>query len=338
MTPTELRHNPLTGRWVVQAPGRGRRPDDFDRASERAMPRPEHDPACPFCPGQENMLPAILDERSIGESPGWLVRAVPNKYPAFSGETAFQPSPSGPYRSAPASGRHEVIIVTPRHDQDLADLDQSHLELVLSTYVDRYQRLLAEGVIEWALLFHNQGEAAGTSLEHSHSQLVGLPWVPAGIRSRAERAKEYQARSGRCLVCDIVQYELAQGDRTIDSAGDFVPFVPFCASAPFETWLVPRRHRPTFGRMGEPELSGLADCLGRTLRSLRAATGSAPFNLLLVSGPPASVNEDADHWLIRIVPRTTTIAGLEMGSDVLVNTSSPERDAEQLRLAWSALT
>lgn len=196
---------------------------------------------------------------------------------------------------------------------------------------------MGESGIQWALLFRNHGEAAGTSLEHSHSQLVGTPWVPAKIQSRAARAQHYLERTGRCLVCEVVEHELSDRLRLLGEAGDFVAVVPYCASAPCEIWLLPRRHIPGFGDTEDDGLQGLADCLGSALRSVRRVTGLAPYNLILYSVPPALAESVARYWLLRIVPRQTTFAGLELGSGVLVNTSSPELDAERLREAWSAL-
>lgn len=337
MPVSDLRLNPLTGRWVAIAPSRGQRPDDFRSEVGTAGRRPVHDPDCPFCPGQEDMLPAILEQRSIKGTSDWSVRAVPNKYPAFSGDADFVVSSAGPYRSAPAPGWHEVIIDTRRHDLDLADLDPPRLKLALATYRDRFARLMAEAGIEWAMLFRNHGEAAGTSLEHSHSQLVGTPWVPAEIRSRAALAQQHYERTGRCLVCDVVEYELAEHRRLLSTAMDFVAIVPYCASAPFEIWLIPRRHTPGLDDTQDDELQDLADGLGSALRSMRQVTGSAPYNLILHSMPPSLTETAASHWLLRILPRQTTFAGLELGSGVLVNTSSPELDAHQLQEAWSAL-
>ena len=98
---SQLRLNPLTGRWVTIVADRAERPTDFaPRAAQiEGVPgRP-----CPFCPGNEEAtLPAL---ETLDEGGAWKMRVIPNLYPAFEGDEPFAVHHLGPVHvSAEASG------------------------------------------------------------------------------------------------------------------------------------------------------------------------------------------------------------------------------------------
>lgn len=328
--PGEIRFNPISGRWVIQAPDRSQRPRDFTGASPSAEP-PAHDPGCPFCPGQEDQLLGILAEHRIAEAPGWSVRVVPNRYPALDGRGTGPAQSVGPYQSMPAAGRHEVIIETPRHDLSLADLSQAELETVVDVYLQRYRALGADPVASFVLLFHNHGERAGTSLEHCHSQMIAMPFVPIEVTWRLARLRAHHQQTGRCLVCDLAMHETEAGSRVVEATDSFLAVVPFCASSPMEIWIIPRRHTPSFAALGETDISELAHVYGQCLTALRGAGQDPAFNVILHSPPPTDFDPSSSHWLLQVLPRSTTRAGLEIGVSVSINPSSPELDAARLR-------
>ena len=109
---SQLRLNPLTGRWVTIALDRAERPDAFaprELAVQADTGRP-----CPFCPGHEEATPPALE--TYGPHGTWLVRVVPNLYPAFAGDEPMAVRNLGPvFAEAPASGIHEVLVFSPDH-------------------------------------------------------------------------------------------------------------------------------------------------------------------------------------------------------------------------------
>ncbi|HWI55319.1 MAG TPA: galactose-1-phosphate uridylyltransferase, partial [Desulfobacteria bacterium] len=107
----ELRMNVITGEWVIIAKERSKRPHDFASPCEL-----KQGANCVFCYGNEDKTPeevyAVRPEGSIPNKPGWLVRVVPNKFPAVTAEV--EPAYAGKKTESgfPAVGIHEVVIDT----------------------------------------------------------------------------------------------------------------------------------------------------------------------------------------------------------------------------------
>ena len=117
MAAPELRIDPLTGLRVVLAPARADRPFSFESAVTHEDARAE----CPLCEGHESWTPpetyAVRPGGGAPDTPGWEVRAVPNKYPLLEpGQPGLAGDPLASGRGDPellvagrATGHHEVI-------------------------------------------------------------------------------------------------------------------------------------------------------------------------------------------------------------------------------------
>jgi UDPglucose--hexose-1-phosphate uridylyltransferase len=265
------------------------------------------------------------------DSPGWVVRAVPNKYPVLApGEPADPRDPLEHGRgepelftSSPAQGAHEVIVHAPQHVASLAELDAPQLELAIGAW---RARLAAHPEAAYLHLMVNEGAAAGASLEHTHSQLYGLPFVPAQIARERERFTAHNTRTmGGCLLCDLLQEEIRLRERVVAVDDDAVLLAPYGSRMPYELQLVPRRHAPSILDDDVTAAALLLDGLGRLKRAL---SGMPPLNLWLRNAPRGAEHY---HWRIDIVPRLTQLAGLELGTGVAVNIHEPEKVASQLR-------
>ena len=132
----ELRKDPVTGRWVIIATGRAKRPSDFIR-----QPVVSSKPAaCPFDYGNESRTPPeILAYRNSGgrNEPGWRVRVVPNKFPALGIEGELNRQGDGMYDKMNGIGAHEVVIETPDHQTTLGDMPERQIEEVLWAFKER---------------------------------------------------------------------------------------------------------------------------------------------------------------------------------------------------------
>jgi UDPglucose--hexose-1-phosphate uridylyltransferase len=326
----QIRQNIATKEWVVIATSRARRAQEFTQTKERLSgDRPEWDAACPFCPGNEE--PAPIEQMRLPAEGPWQVRVVLNKYPALLPEGPRVRHFAGIYRWMSGVGGHEVVIEAPRHNWCMALGTVEEVTQTLTAFQMRGLCLAQDPRIEQIIWFENHGLEAGTSLDHPHAQIVALPVVPYHIRCRAEEARRYFDDTGVCVYCQMVEEELASGERVIAANRDFVAFIPFAAFSPFHTWIVPRRHNPDFLAASAEELSALADILRNVLRRLYFGLRDPDYNYVIRSAPLRDVGREYMHWYATIIPHVTKAAGFEMGSGMFINPALPEESAAFLR-------
>ncbi len=326
----ELRRDPVVGRWVIISTERARRPSDFTSA------RPEgRAGSCVFCPGQESRTPgevwALRPQGTAPNTPGWLARVVPNKFPALRIEGDLEPSGEGLYDRMNGVGAHEVVIETPEHDASIEQLPPSRLSEVLRAYRERILDLAKDPRLEYVMVFKNHGELAGASLEHTHSQLIATPIVPIMVEEELSGALQHFRIKQRCIWCDIVRQERRDGGRVVLEEGGFIAVAPFAPRFPFETWILPVGHRSNYEDTPAAELPPLAALLGEILRRMGRTLGDPPYNLMLHSAPLRARALDHFHWHLEIIPKLTRVAGFEWGTGFFINPTPPEEAARYLR-------
>jgi galactose-1-phosphate uridylyltransferase len=178
----ELRKDPITGRWVIIATDRAKRPSDFVRQPVT----PPQTAICPFDYGNEHKTPPeVLAYRTSGnrDQPGWRVRVVPNKFPVLGIEGELNRQGEGMYDKMNGIGAHEVIIEGPDHNQTLGSMSDKLIEEVLWAFKERVNDLKKDRRFRYIILFKNHGDAAGATLEHPHSQLIALPVIPKRVKA-----------------------------------------------------------------------------------------------------------------------------------------------------------
>lgn len=328
----EFRKDPVTGRWVIIATDRPRRPSDFSREPVVIKGSPN----CPFCPGNEAKTPPeILAYRQTGgpNEPGWTLRVVPNKFPVLRVEGDFNRQGEGVYDRMNGIGAHEVIIETPDHHLRLADLPEKRVEDVFWAFRDRILDLKKDRRLQYLLIFKNHGERAGASLEHSHSQLIALPVIPRRVQEELEGARRYLEFKDRCIYCDIVRQEADTGSRVVLETQAFLVICPFAARFPFELWILPRRHHSHFEEIDPAAMANLAWVLRVVLRKLDRALEQPAYNFIIHTAPVQETPKDYYHWHLELAPRLTRIAGFEWGTGFYINPTPPEESARFLREA-----
>jgi UDPglucose--hexose-1-phosphate uridylyltransferase len=325
----EIRLNPVTGDWVIIATERARRPEEFVKRRDHPM-LPIHSASCPFCPGNEEMTPKETFRVADGNG-DWLVRSMPNRFPALTPEGELVHRSEDGHAVVSGVGRHEVIVETPRHDLGAALLPVSQLERVLSAYQHRFRAFYQDRRIEHVILFKNHGEGAGTSLQHSHSQVVGMPVMPVQLRNRLEEALRHWSDHGECVYCRCLSEELREGVRVIAQNASFVAFVPHAALSPFHQWVFPKRHSAYFGAVSETELADLATLLAEVLARLHFGLDDPDYNFVIRSLSPADATVKHFHWYLSLIPRVSKAAGFELGTGMFINTALPEASAAFLR-------
>ncbi|MBU1206286.1 MAG: galactose-1-phosphate uridylyltransferase [Proteobacteria bacterium] len=326
----EIRQNKATKQWVIYATARGKRPHDFRRQKDESEPLSVFDQGCPFCPGNEGMLPSILIEVP-GKKPNlWQARVVPNKFPALTPEGDTSRFTKGIYVGMQGYGKHEVIIETPFHNQQIAQMSPEEVEIIIETYHRRYVDLMKEHKNMMIIIFRNHGLQAGTSLVHPHSQIIVTGMVPNHIRWREEESQRYFDEWGRCVYCDILDFEIRDRKRVVLEDSSFLVFVPYAAEGPFEIWIMPKNHQASFGQISDESKSDLAFGLREILARLHKKLNNPDYNYVINTSPQYKADEPQLHWYLQIRPRLTTQAGFEIGSGISINPSLPETDADFL--------
>ncbi len=326
----ELRKDPISGRWVIISVERGKRPSDFGMRVS-----PKKGGFCAFCKGNEHTTPPeILAFRNNGEKPdteGWTLRVVANKFPALNVEGQLDRVGEGIFDKMNGVGAHEVVIECPDHSLTLSTMPLKSVEDALWAFHQRITDLKKDSRFKYVLVFKNEGDQAGASLEHSHSQLIALPIVPHLVEEELFQANQYYKYKERCIFCDIIHQEQADKTRVISENDDFITIAPFAPRSPFETMILPKNHESSF--LPDGNFTLLAEILQRTLQQMDKVLHMPPYNLMIHTSPFKNEINDYYHWHIEIIPKLTKIAGFEWGSGFYINPTPPEEAAEFLREA-----
>jgi UDPglucose--hexose-1-phosphate uridylyltransferase len=326
----ELRKDPVSGRWVIISIERGKRPSDFGMRVS-----PKKGGFCAFCEGNEHFTPpeilAFRSDSGKPDSPGWSLRVVSNKFPALNVEGQLNRVGEGIFDKMNGVGAHEVIIECPDHNQTLSTMPLKSVEDTLWAFHQRITDLKKDSRIRYVLVFKNEGDEAGASLEHSHSQLIALPIVPHLVEEEIFQAKQYYNYKERCIFCDIIHQETADKRRVISENDDFISIAPFAPRSPFETMILPKRHESSYLPNGNFSL--LAQILQLTLKQIDNVLDMPPYNIMIHTSPFKNEENEYYHWHIEIIPKLTKIAGFEWGSGFYMNPTSPEEASKFLREA-----
>ena len=336
----ELRKDPIIGRWVIISTERGRRPHDFAK-----LPSGPPEGECPFCENREEHSPpeifAIRDQATSPNKPGWKVRVVPSISPFLRQEAELWRKGIGLYDLMGAYGSHEIIIETPQHIDNMADLQLPQIENVLSTYINRIEALVKDEKIKYVLIFKNYGwQSGGGRIKHSRSQIIATPVNLKRVKEELEGAKSYYNYHERCVFCDIVKEEIDLGERVVLDEGGILAVVPFASRFPFEVWILPKRHSPDFYKINSQEKTNLAFVLKEVLTRIKDLLNDPPYNFVIHSAPFrreyrgywSTLDEDY-HWHIEIIPRLTRVAGFEWGTGFYICPTPPEEAAKYLKEA-----
>jgi len=307
----ELRKDYILDRWSYIALDRENRVKQFKESGDGKI-----ESVCFFCPGNEHMTPPEIGR--VGTVNNWKIRWFNNKFPITESSTRADIDCSKQYFTrGNAFGFHEIIVETPDHQKQLWNLEESELAELLKIYALRMQDLSQRDNVKYVQLFKNSGNEAGTSLIHTHTQIVTTNIIPRSIIEKILAIKQYKS----CPYCKIVEVE-RDSERTIYENENFVVFAPFAPRFNYETWIFPKKHYRSLSEMENNEFENLASCFKKILTKLE--TLKAPYNFYLHYSPQ---NEDL-HFHFVITPRLNKWAGFELATDSYVITMSPENTAK----------
>jgi UDPglucose--hexose-1-phosphate uridylyltransferase len=327
---SELRKDPIVNRWVMMAPERAERPIQI--AERQRQLDLEFDP---FAEGNESeTAPELLAFRradSEPNKPGWRVRVVPNKYPAVQRLGELERRHEGLYEGTSGFGAHEVIIECPQTEPNLSRLSSHQVTDVLTAYRDRLIELGTDRRLAYAMIFKNQGTLAGASVHHTHSQLIGTPFVPFTVVEELAGCQEYFDQHGRDIFETIVETELLSRSRVVLETPRFLAICPYASRVAYEMWIVPRDAGSHYEQIGISSLEELGGVLKTVLRKLEISLDDPAFNYVLHSAPFHQPHLPHYRWHFEILPRLTRLAGFEWGSGCYLNEVLPETAAKLLR-------
>jgi len=332
---SELRRDPIAGRWTIVNTDDPRLPESYDHDE----PRTGKSATCPFCYGNEAQTPpeivAIRDPNTAPNTPGWQVRVVSNKFPALQIEGNLDRRGLGIYDLSNGIGAHEVIIETPYHNKDLCDLTPQELTNIVHLYCQRTLDLEKDRRFKYIMIFKNYGASAGASLEHPHTQIIALPMVPKNVKEEIVGAHNYFEYRERCIFCDIIRQELQEKERIILENKNFFAFCPFVSRFPFEIWIMPKKHTSFFCQTAFEEIPDLAVILQGIIARVKKIFGDTAYNFIIHTSPVNSDGGHLDsyHWHLEFMPKLTRVAGFEWGTGFYLVPTPPEIAAKFLREA-----
>jgi UDPglucose--hexose-1-phosphate uridylyltransferase len=328
---SELRQDLVTGDWVVIATSRGKRPDDFVL---HPLPDPlpstgEGDADCVFCypeeTGQEE--DTLIYNTENGD---WSLRVFPNKFPAFKRTGEIKHFEDGPHFGMDGAGYHE-LIVTRDHKKQIAQMNEIEVAEILDAYQERYIDLMNKKSVNYIEIFHNHGKEAGATATHPHSQLVAIPVISPYIKLELDGAEEYHRTNKDCVFCAIAEWEAEKQERVVFENEEFIVFCPFASRSAFETWVVPKKHKPYFERISDKEKIQGAQALHVAIGKICKALDDPAYNFYIHTSPCDGKDYPHYHWHIEILPRTSIWAGFELSTGIEVSSIEPEKAARFLR-------
>lgn len=319
----ELRKDYILDRFVILAAERGKRPHEFKQAKKSKDDKAKK---CFFCPGNESMTPAEIYRtekkgKETEKKDKWQIRVFPNKFSAVNGGDGNIKTHNDFFTFADAVGKHEIVVETPNHKKQLADLGTDEFVELFKVYNNRIKEISKEPSVKYVLVFKNHGEEAGTSLLHSHTQIIGYNIIPVVVNKKEEACSRYPS----CPYCRIMEIEKTSF-RRVHENDSFVCFTPYASRFPYEIWFFPKRHIISSTEMNDDELKGLAELMQKVLKKLKSINAS--YNFYFHNG---TGNTQKFHFHIELTPRLSKWAGFELGSETIINTVSPEDAAEFYR-------
>jgi len=325
----QLRRDIISGKWSIVAVNRSMRPESFTYTHSVKPVKLISD--CPFCLGNEIQTPPELDairlDGSLPNTPGWDVRVVPNKYPAFTLDEVDADDERF-YQHQGAVGLHEVIIHSSDHNLTLSTMRLDGVKNVIKMYKRRYQLALESPEVKSVIIIVNNGRDAGASIEHSHSQLFAIPRIPELLRLESDRLGAHYRENGDCLFCDLIKHEVIVDKRLVAENNSFIAFCPYASLTPFTVWLAPKSHLQAFELTNEETLNEFASILREVLVGIDKNLHNPPYNIWLHSRPKGV---DEFHWHLEIAPKLAIPAGFEHGTGMTINVVKPEEAAKYLR-------
>jgi UDPglucose--hexose-1-phosphate uridylyltransferase len=306
----ELRKDYIQEKYVIIAPRRGKRPRDVSSCKKDQR----KSASCAFCSDQLKSSKFVIKKYAFNKHnklslATWDIAVLKNKYPAV---TLNNPK---------AYGVQEIVIETPNHVLQLEELSAKHIANLLQIYADRTKIISKNKKIEYILIFKNNGGVAGASLKHSHSQIFATDFLPPHLFDKSQRVQAYKLENGNCVYCDVIKKETNE-PRMIYKDKYVIAFCPWASIYNYEVWIMPIRHLDNITLLNNNERASFAKILKRVLTKIGKLGLSYNYYFHQVA------NDEDQHLYMKITPRGSVWAGVEIGSGVVINPIAPEDAAK----------
>lgn len=306
ITKPEIRKDYIQEKYVIIAPKRGKRPHDIPQTKKYQK---KMIASCIFCPANLKDVPSLYKK---GSGNDWSINVIKNKFPAVSLD------------NDKAYGQQEVVIETPDHTLELDDLSVDQIADLLEAYSERTKAISKNSKIEYILIFKNDGGVAGATLQHSHSQIFATQFLPPHLFDKSQRQQAYKLEHGNCVYCDVIAKE-SKGSRLIYRDKNVVAFTPYASMFNYEAWIMPIAHRDNITELTASERKSFAKMLKHILTKICQL--DLPYNFYFHQ----IINDNDQHLYMKVVPRGSVWAGVEIGSGLIINPIDPDEAAEYYR-------
>jgi UDPglucose--hexose-1-phosphate uridylyltransferase len=325
-----LRTDVLTGQQIVVAECRSQRPVTLTHST----PAPPADDD-PFMEGRETLTPgetlALRAADSKPNEPGWLLRVVPNQYPAAESSVVIpseRRETSEVFSSRSVRGIHEVVVECPDYRSRLSDLTIGEVARILYAWQRRVRTLAAFPWVKAISVFRNEGMGAGASLPHCHSQILATDFIGNRIARLISRAQQSREETGRCIVGQWLSSELSCDQRVLRQGRHFATVCPFASRFPWQCRIVPLAVS-RFDLLSAEQIRSLAAELHSATSAVQAVAGNVAHNVILTL--PPTTTPEAFWWHLDLLPRPSRMAGFEFATGVDILAVSPETAVAQMR-------
>ena len=292
----EIRQDYLSEAKVLMSEARSLRPNFFSEKKREYS----NNEQCPFCP--ENVKD-LIDVVSIEH--GGRIIVVKNKFPAIGDD----------------SGMHEVMADTDIHAQEFISFSKEEMALSLKTLIKRAIELEKSENIRYVQIFKNDGKGSGASIDHSHWQLLALPFVPEKQKIILGNFEKYYNENGKSYI----EYLYEKKDLIVYENDGAFAYMPYASIYEHNINIAPKQRANSIANLTDEDIVDLAEALKAALCGLKAKLGVFPFNICFQNAPEGEYS--ASHFYMEIIPRLGNFAGMELGSQTYISGRFPEVQA-----------
>jgi UDPglucose--hexose-1-phosphate uridylyltransferase len=216
-------------------------------------------------------------------------------------------------------------------------MTQAHWRKVIGLWTSRFSELAANPDILYTYIFENTGVAIGVTMPHPHGQIYSFPYIPPFIQTELDSGAAYLREHNKCLYCDILAGEQADGRRIVWQNASFTAVCPFYARYPTEVTIFARRHVAALPDLTDGEGNDLAEIIKIVRMKYDNLYGIQMPLMMILRQRPSKGEHPYFHFHIDFYPiqRSATklkyIAGVESGAGTFLNDTLAEEEAEKLR-------